>query len=92
MKKILLIAAVLLVSACTGIPLGPLGVVAVQSSPAAVAMRRCAMLSDTLTPGISPRAVVDLAAGALLATPLALGNTPQGAMRRCARMIDELND
>ena len=93
MRLILILGAVVLALAgCTGpVSLGLLGSTKIQSSPAANAMRTCAALSDVVTPGISPLAVAQLARG-ILGAPLALGNTPQGALRNCARIIDTIND
>ena len=85
------ISAALVLAGCTSIPLGPFGAAKIQSSPAANAMRTCAALSDVVTPGISPAAVATLTRG-ILGKPLALGNTPQGALRNCANIIDIIND
>ncbi len=94
MRLILMLSALaLIVAGCNGSPvsLGLLGSTQITSSPAANAMRTCAALSDVVTPGISPLAAAQLARGALGA-PLALGNTPQGALRNCAKIIDTIND
>ena len=93
MKPIPMLGALLIVAGCTGGPisLGLLGSTTIQSSPAANAMRTCAALSDVVTPGISPLAAAQLVRGALGA-PMALGNTPQGALRNCAKIIDTIND
>ena len=92
MRLILMLGALALaLASCSTIPLGPFGAAKIQSSPAANAMRTCAALSDVVTPGISPLAVAQLVRGALGA-PLALGNTPQGALRNCAKIIDTIND
>ncbi len=86
-------AVALALAGCAGGPisLGLLGSTTIQSSPAASAMRTCAALSDAVTPGFSPLAAAELARG-FLGAPLALGNTPQGALRNCARIIDTIND
>ncbi len=93
MRLILMLSAlVLALGACAGnIPLGPFGATKVRSSPAANAMRTCAALSDVVTPGLSPLAAAELARG-ILGAPLALGNTPAGALRNCAKIIDTIND
>lgn len=91
MRLILMLGVVALAGCAGPISLGLLGKTSMQSSPAANAMRTCAALSDVVTPGISPAAVATLAAG-ILGAPLALGNTPQGALRNCANIIDIIND
>ncbi len=65
----------------------------IATSPQAEGMRTCAMLTDTLTPGISPAAAATLARNALSPSPgAALGDNPAEAMRTCAKMYDDLTD
>ncbi len=91
MRPILMLSALAIALAgCETIPLIG-GGTKIQSSPAASAMRTCAALSDVVTPGISPLAAAELARG-VLGAPLALGNTPAGALRNCAKIIDTIND
>ncbi len=74
-----------------GVPLGALGVVTIHSNPTANALRTCAMMADLLTPGVSPAAAAEVGRSALRES-LALGATPAGAMRRCAKMLDDIDD
>ncbi len=91
--RLILIGALVALAGCSGIsvPLGGLGTATIHSNPAANAMRTCAALTDVLTPGVSPAAVVEIARNAL-GDVLALGNTPSGAMRNCAKLIDSIQD
>ncbi len=89
MKKLILCAAVLALAGCQGMPL-PLGA-AIHSNPTANALRTCAMMADLLTPGVSPAAAAEVGRSALR-EDLALGATPSSAMRRCARMLDSIDD
>ncbi len=91
MKTILMLGAVaLIVAGCASFDQSS-GYIA--TSPQAEAMRTCAMLTDTLTPGISPAAAATLARNALAPSPgAALGDDPAEAMRNCAIMYDFLTD
>ncbi len=89
MKTIILCASVLALAGCGG-ALSPLGG-AIHSSPTANALRTCAMMADLLTPGVSPAAAAEVGRNALRES-LALGATPAGAMRRCAGMLDSIDD
>ncbi len=65
----------------------------IATSPQADGMRTCAMLTDALTPGISPSAAATLAQNAFSPSPgAALGADPAEAMRTCADMYDTLTD
>ncbi len=88
MKRIILCMAVLALSGCEGTSYGGM---TIHSNPAANAMRTCAMMADLLTPGVSPAAAAEVGRSALRES-LALGASPAGAMRRCARMLDSIND
>ncbi len=91
MKKLLLMGVLALaLTGCTGMStsIGPLKV-DFTSNPLASALRQCAMFAELLTPGLNISAAAELARG-LQAN--ALGNTPQGAMRNCAALLDFIAD
>lgn len=91
MKKIPLFAALALVVVLAGcssmsfLP-GKFGAIPMTSSPLASALRQCAMFTELLTPGVNLAAVAELARSAMADN--ALGNSPQGAMRNCAGLLD----
>ncbi len=91
MKKLLLMGVLALsLAGCTGMStsIGPLKV-DFTSNPIASALRTCAMFAELLTPGINIAAAAELARGM---QDNVLGNTPQGAMRNCAKMMDFVAD
>lgn len=94
MKKIPLFAALALVAVlagCSSLTLpGKLGVIPVTSSPLASALRQCAMFAELLNPGVNLAAVAELARSAAMGN--VLGNTPQGAMRNCAGLLDTVTN
>lgn len=72
---------------CAGMTLpGPLGAVPLTSNPLAGALRQCAMFAELLTPGVNLSAMAEMARG--VGQDNVLGNTPQGAMRNCAGLMD----
>ncbi len=91
MRLILMLGALALVLAgCASFDTSS---VYIATSPQADGMRTCAMLTDTLTPGISPSAAATLARNALSPSPgAALGDSPAEAMRTCANIYDDLTD
>lgn len=94
MKKVTRFAPLLLIvflGACAGISLpGPLGAIPLTSNPLASALRQCAMFAELLTPGVNLAAAAELSRSAAIGN--ALGNTPQGAMRNCASLMDSVSN
>lgn len=92
MKKILVsLVLVATLGACTGMNIpGPFGAIPLTSNPLASALRQCAMFAELLTPGVNLAAVAELSRSAAMGN--ALGNTPQGAMRNCASLMDSVTN
>jgi len=91
--KMILIAVALAVSmsGCAQIlAKTPLAKLPLSSNPLASALRQCAMIAEILTPGINLSAVAELSR--VGGADNALGNTPQGAMRNCAGLMDTIAD
>lgn len=92
MKKILIaLALAVSMSGCAQVMAKtPLGKLPLSSNPLAAALRQCAMIAEILTPGINIAAAAELTR--IGGADNALGNTPQGAMRNCAGLMDTIAD
>ena len=86
--KLLPFIALAALAGCAGLSMLP-GGVTIYTSPEAGAMRACADLTDVVTPGVSPLAMVELARGAMGAGTV-LGDSPAEALENCAGMIRAL--
>ena len=86
--KLIPFIALAALAGCTGLPMLT-GGVTIYTSPEAGAMRACAALTDVVTPGVSPLAMLELVKGAMGAGTV-LGDSPAEALENCSGMIRAL--
>ncbi len=88
--KFAALALVIALAGCSAVKIPGIGAIPTSSNPLASALKQCAMFTELLTPGINLSTIAEIARNAVADN--ALGNTPQGAMRNCAGLLDTIAD